>query len=133
MPARYRDRLADDCDGAMVITKHLIDNCLLLFPLPAWEELETKLAGLSSTNQNNRAIKRILLGHATDVDIKNGRLMVPAFLREIVGLEKHIFLVGDGKSFQIWDETLWRTQIEEDKALLVESSLDSEQLPDLPF
>ena len=124
----------DECDGFMVVTAHLVDKCLLIFPIPAWEELEAKLASLSSTNRQHRAIKHILLGHATDVEIdKNGRFIVPPSLRELVGLEKHVFLVGDGKSFQLWDESLWNAQIEEDRALLLGSALDSEPLPDLPF
>jgi len=50
----------------------------------------------------------------------------------MVGLQKQIFLVGDGKSFQIWDKDQWNAQMEEDQTLLIEST-DSEQLPDLPF
>ncbi|PIP81055.1 MAG: division/cell wall cluster transcriptional repressor MraZ [Gammaproteobacteria bacterium CG22_combo_CG10-13_8_21_14_all_40_8] len=132
MPALYRKKLLDEYNGELVITKHLVDQCLVLYPLPRWEELENTLAGLSSTNQKHRAIKRILLGNASDVQLKNERIMIPSILREMVGLQKQIFLVGDGKSFQIWDKDQWNAQMEEDQTLLIEST-DSEQLPDLPF
>ncbi len=134
MPARYREQLIVECAGSMVVTKDLFDPCLLLFPIPEWESLETKLAGLSSTNRQHRAIKHILLGHATDIELdKNSRFLVPPSLRQLVGLEKHLFLVGNGRSFQIWDEAQWNSQIEDDLALVTDQSLDSEQLPDLSF
>ncbi|HFB64395.1 MAG TPA: transcriptional regulator MraZ [Aeromonadales bacterium] len=134
MPARYREQLVVECAGSMVVTKDLFDPCLLLFPIPEWESLETKLAGLSSTNRQHRAIKHILLGHATDIELdKNSRFLVPPSLRQLVGLEKHLFLVGNGRSFQIWDEAQWNSQIEDDLALVTDQSLDSEQLPDLSF
>ncbi len=134
MPARYREQIVVECAGALVITKDLFDPCLLLFPIPEWESLETRLAGLSSTNRQHRAIKHILLGHATDIELdKNNRFIVPPSLRQLVGLEKHLFLVGNGRSFQIWDETQWNSQIEEDLALVTDHSLQPEQLPDLSF
>ena len=135
MPARYRDRLVDECSGSMVLTVDLFDPCLLLFPLPAWEALEATLSKLSNTNRQHRAIKHILLGHASDIemDIKNGRFIIPPSLRQRVGLEKHIFLVGNGGSFQIWDEQQWNTQIEGDRALVSDVNLDSGDLPELLF
>ena len=135
MPARYRERLAVECSGAMVLTVDLFDPCLLLFPLSSWENLESKLSKLSSTNRQHRAIKHILLVHASDVEMdqKNGRFIIPASLRQRVGLDKHIFLVGNGKSFQIWDETQWNSQIEDDRALVSDVSLDADDLPELSF
>jgi len=134
MPARYREQLVVECAGSMVITKDLFDPCLLLFPLTEWQSLETKLAGLSSTNRQHRAIKHILLGHATDIELdKNNRFIIPPSLRQLVGLDKHLFLVGNGRSFQIWDESQWNTQIKDDLKLVIDQSLESEPLPDLSF
>ncbi len=132
VPSIYRGKLIDDYHGELVITKHLVDKCLVLYPSSRWDELEATLASLSSTNQKHRAIKRILLGNASDVKLKNDRVMIPASLRELVGLTKQIFLVGDGKSFQIWDKDQWHKQMDEDQSLLI-SSTDADQLPDLPF
>ncbi len=131
MPARYRDRLVDECSGDMVVTLDLIDSCLLLFPQPAWENLRSQLVKLSSTDRNESAVRHILLGHAKEVEMdhKNGRINIPPELRQCVGLEKHIFLVGNGGSFQIWDETKWNAQIEADRALV----LDTDNLPPLSF
>ncbi len=135
MPARYRDRLVVECSGAMVLTLDLIDPCLLLFPLPAWEKVETQLSQLSSTNRIHQATKHILLGHSSDVEMdhKNGRFIIPPSLRQRVGLDKHIFLVGNGGSFQIWDEAQWNTQIEEDRALVSDVNLNADELPELSF
>jgi len=134
MPARYRKGLLDECAGGMVITTDLFDPCLLLFPLPAWELLEGKVAALSSTNRQHRAIKHILLGHACDVELdKNNRFIVPPSLRTRAELDKQLFLVGNGSSFQIWDEHKWNAQIGEDRELVADLSSDPEQLPELSF
>ena len=134
MPARYRHQLEVECGGSMIMTKDLFDPCLLLFPINEWEVLETKLASLSSTNRQHRAIKHILLGHASDIELdKNHRFIVPPSLRQLVGLKKHLYLVGNGKSFQVWDEESWHNQISDDQALVMDQSLDPDQLPDLSF
>ena len=134
IPARYRDRLREVCDGQVVITIDLDESCLTLFPMPHWEQLERQLQGLSNTNRVHQSIKRLLLGHATECDVdKNGRVLLPAVLREHAGLDKHVLLAGMGKTFQIWDEAQWNERIRKDMASHSSAELDPELLPDLNF
>jgi len=110
MPTRYRDRLELDSQNAVVLTIDTEERCLLLYPLPEWEEIERKLAALPSFNPAARRIQRLLIGHATDVELdSNGRLLLPPLLREYAGLEKRAVLVGQGKKFELWDEAHWET------------------------
>jgi MraZ protein len=108
MPTRYRERLSLDSRNAVVLTIDTEEKCLLLYPLPEWEEIEKKLAALPSFNPAARRIQRLLIGHATDVEMDGqGRILLPPLLREYAGLDKRAVLVGQGKKFELWDEAHW--------------------------
>jgi transcriptional regulator MraZ len=108
IPTRYRERLQLDSRNALVLTIDTEERCLLLYPLPEWEEIEKKLSGLPSFNPAARRIQRLLIGHATDVEMDTqGRILLPPILREYAGLSKHAVLLGQGKKFELWDEKHW--------------------------
>ena len=107
IPTRYRERLAARCDGDIVITVDR-DRCLLVYPLPDWEELERKLVRLPSMHKVARRIVRIMVGYATEVEMDtNGRVLVSRELRDFAGLDKHAILIGQGNKFELWDEETW--------------------------
>ncbi|OGT41946.1 MAG: cell division/cell wall cluster transcriptional repressor MraZ [Gammaproteobacteria bacterium RIFCSPHIGHO2_12_FULL_37_34] len=108
MPTRYRERLQLDSKSIIILTIDTEERCLLLYPLPEWEEIERKLAVLPSFNPAARRIQRLLIGHAADVEMDNqGRVLLPPLLREYAGLNKRAVLVGQGKKFELWDEAHW--------------------------
>ncbi|MEQ6343038.1 MAG: division/cell wall cluster transcriptional repressor MraZ [Gammaproteobacteria bacterium] len=108
MPAKYRDRLQDLCGGQLVITVDRDDRCLLVYPLPEWEEIERKLAKLPSLNKQARRLQRLLIGHATECELDSaGRILLPPKLREYAGLDKQVMLLGQVNKFELWDEQVW--------------------------
>lgn len=128
MPTRYRDSLQERCDGQMVATIDTEEKCLLLYPIEDWLEIERKIEALPSFNKAARRVQRLLIGHATDVDMdSNGRLVVPPVLRSYAELDKKIMLVGQGKKFEIWSEDLWNKKRD---AWLEEDNLGDEALPE---
>ena len=113
IPKRYRERLQLDTAGQLVVTIDTETNCLLLYPMTAWEEIEAKIEALPSFNKATRRIQRLLLGHATEVDMdKQGRILLPTLLREYAHIERKSILLGQGKKFEIWDEQTWQQQRE---------------------
>ena len=107
MPAKYRDRLREECARQLVLTIDR-DRCLLIYPLPVWEVVEQKLVQLSSINKQARGLKRLLLGHAEDCQMDgNGRILLPLPLREFAQLDKRVILVGQGNKFELWVEPTW--------------------------
>jgi len=107
MPSRHRERLAESCDGKLVITIDR-DPCLLIFPLPEWEQVERKLMQLPNLNKTARSLQRLYLGHAHEVDLDGqGRMLLPTPLREVAGLGKRVVLIGQGNKFELWDEEAW--------------------------
>ena len=129
IPVRYRQLLLDLAAGQLILTVDF-DRCLLLYPLPVWEDVERQLIQLSSTHSRARALKRLLLGHAEECGMDaNGRILLPGPLREFAHLDKRVALVGQGNKFEIWDEQAWHDWRE---TLLAGSGEDdSEPLPDL--
>jgi MraZ protein len=129
MPTRYRARLLEESSGRVVMTIDTDERCLLLYPLHAWEVIESKLAELPSFNPQARRIQRLLIGHATETELdNNGRVLLPPLLREYAGLQKQAMLVGQGKKFELWDEAHWQDC--RGKWLAEEGTIDSEFLPD---
>lgn len=130
MPTRYRERLQLDSNSHIVLTIDTEERCLLLYPLLGWEEIERKLAGLPSFNPAARRIQRLLIGHATDIELDTqGRVLLPPMLRDYAGLGKRAVLVGQGKKFELWDEAHWderRSQWLEEESTTGESELPDE-------
>ena len=108
VPARYRQLLQESNDGALVVTIDTEEKCLLVYPLKEWEPIQTKIEALHSFNPAARRIQRLIIGHATDIDMDgNGRLLLPGPLREYAGLEKKMVMMGQGNKFELWDEAHW--------------------------
>lgn len=111
MPKRYRDHLLQEQNGKMVITIDTEESCLLLYPFASWVEIEAKVAALPTFNNFTRRIQRLLIGHATEVELDNsGRILVPQLLREYAKLNKSVILVGQGKKFEVWAEDEWNNK-----------------------
>ncbi|MDH5301912.1 MAG: division/cell wall cluster transcriptional repressor MraZ [Gammaproteobacteria bacterium] len=126
MPTRYRQDLLEDCEGKLLLTIDR-DGCLLLYPLPEWEIIEQTLVRLSALDPKQRRLQRLMLGHATELDMDNsGRILLPPMLREFAKLEKHIVLVGQGNKFELWNEEVWNAQ----RLMWMEEDEDDGPLPE---
>ena len=113
MPTRYRERLVERCGGKLVVTVDK-DQCLLIYPLPDWEEIERKLMRLPSLNVQARRLQRLMVGHATDLELDgHGRLLLPPSLREYGLLTRDAVLIGQGVRFELWDEARWNERRDE--------------------
>jgi MraZ protein len=126
MPARYRERILERSAGRLVATVDRTDQCLLLYPLPEWEEIERKLMELPTLNAATRRLQRLMVGHATDIDMDaHGRLLIPPKLREYAALTRDLMLVGQGARFELWDEARW----EESREKWLSTDEAAEELP----
>jgi MraZ protein len=114
IPTRYRSELVAECERKLVCTVDVQYPCLLLYPLPEWEEIELKLYRLSSMNKQERLFQQIVLGNASECEMdKNGRVLINGPLRKYANLEKNIMLVGQLRKFEIWNENAWQAQMEQ--------------------
>ena len=109
VPTQYRQAITEEANGQLVITIDTEDRCLLLYPLPQWQIIEERLGQLPTFQPAARRIQRLLIGHATELELdRNGRILLPPLLREYAGLDKTVMLVGQGKRFEIWGEAQWQ-------------------------
>ncbi len=83
VPAKYRERLQTSCDAQLVVTVDR-DRCLLLYPAPEWELIERQLAALPAFDKSARAIQRLYIGNAQEVEM----------------------------DAEIWDEATWHARTE---------------------
>jgi len=115
IPAKYREALLMDA-GQVVIS---LDSaqCLQIYPLAEWEVVRSKIQNLpNSVHPLVKSYQRLVLGHAELIELdKAGRILLPATLKQMVGLDRELVLVGMGNRFELWDKNKW--QAETEKAL----------------
>lgn len=105
IPSKFREVLGDE----FVITKGL-DGCLFVYPNSEWQAFEEKLRTLPLTNKDARQFSRFFLGGAATCETdKQGRILLPAVLREFAELEKDVVLVGVLSRIEIWSKSRWES------------------------
>ena len=103
IPSRFSYELGE----SFVLTRGL-DGCICIYPQNEWDLLEAKLRELPLTNRNSRLVTRFLVGGAVSCEQdKQGRILIPAPLREHAGLSKDVVLVGTLERIEIWDKARW--------------------------
>lgn len=104
IPAKFRPLLK----AKIVVTRGL-DSSLFLYPLSEWKKLGEKLASLPISTSNNRAFSRHMLAGAMDCEIdKQGRIILPAYLKEFAKITKKVIVAGLYNRIEIWSEELWQ-------------------------
>lgn len=103
IPAKFREVLGDE----FVVTKGM-DGCLFVFDNPEWQVFADKLRGLPMIDKEARQFTRFFLAGAASVEVdKQGRILLPAVLREFAGITKEVVLVGVGSRVEIWSRDRW--------------------------
>jgi MraZ protein len=124
VPKKFRMALAK---GA-VVTRGL-DNCLFLYTKVEWKKLADKLASLPFSQKNSRAFSRLMLAGAMDVKVdKQGRIILPDYLRSFADLKKNVVVAGLYNRLELWDQKKWEDYKKKTEA---ESSDIAEQMYEL--
>ena len=124
IPSWFREELGE----TFVVTKGL-DGCLFVFSDEEWKAFEIKLKSLPLTNKNARQFARFFVAGATPCELdKQGRILLPATLREFAGLEKDVVLTGMLNRIEIWSKDKWNENNSLDDVAMDEIA---EQMTDL--
>lgn len=108
IPALYRPVLEDMCQGRLVITAQHHGKSLMLYPEQEFEEVARVVRKLSDFVRAEQNFKLIFFGHAMPLEMDgSGRVLVPPVLRELVGIEKRVALVGQTNKIELWNEDTW--------------------------
>ena len=132
LPPDFRDRIQEDSDrGSAVLT--ILDDCVVGFTAVEWDQIEQEMDKIKNPSKQLRNFKRKFISGSEEVRLDNqGRLKLPAHLREYGHLSKDVVVAGVGNYFEVWDK-------EEFDRLLVQQDIDevSEELSasgvNLPF
>ena len=108
IPARYRAHL---CEGAF-LTRGLDQN-LVIYSADSWKQLTEQLNSLPITDAKGRALRRLLLSGAIDISLdRQGRLLIPAYLRDYAFLDEDAFIVGMETYIEIWEPLRWQNVLD---------------------
>ena len=103
VPSKFRTELKN----RVVVTRGL-DKCLFMYPMRVWEEIAKKLGNLPVGESQTRSFIRLMLAGATDCEIdRQGRILIPDYLKDYAGLDKNVVIAGLYDRLEIWDETKW--------------------------
>lgn len=123
VPAKYREELGRE----FIVTKGL-NNCLWVFPMRSWEKFMEDLSKLPKINSNSGKLLRHFSAGATCCELdKQGRILLPATLREFADLDKEVVLAGVLERIEIWNKSTW----DEDSSVDVSQIADELQKLDI--
>ena len=110
IPAKFRKALDPVNDRTFVLTRGF-DQCLLLYPLNEWQEVEAQLGQLSSIRSRDRDFVRSITRHATPVQYDGqGRIQIPEALILFSKIQKDVNIIGMIKKIELWDPTVLNEQ-----------------------
>lgn len=106
VPSKFREGLGD----SFVVTKGF-DGCLYAYDMEEWTKLEEKMKNLPMSHKDIRKISRFFLAGATLAEVdKQGRILLPAVLREFAQITKDVVLLGVGNRIEIWSKENWERE-----------------------
>jgi MraZ protein len=124
IPAKYRNTLAT----GVVITRGL-DGCLYVIPSSGWEEIAGKIRSLSLLKKGARSFVRLFFAEATDcIPDKQGRVLIPAYLREYANLQDDVIVAGLYSRLELWNPEDYK---QENARLQKDAEALAEQLSEL--
>lgn len=124
IPAKFREELGDN----FIVTRGL-DHCLFVYPKSEWDILVQKLKSLPLTRSDARRFVRFLLSGAIECELdKQGRITLPASLREYAELEKEVVAIGVSNRVELWSKSRWESYLDEAEAIYEDMAETIEEL-----
>jgi len=109
IPSSFRETLVRHYDDERLIITNFFGNCLRAYPFRDWQAIIEKVSKLSIVDPQALAFERFFVSGATECTAdKQGRILLPASLREFAGISKSVVLAGMSYYFELWDEKRWQ-------------------------
>ena len=122
VPSKYREHLRKSAGGQLVVTVSVMEPCLVVYPLPQWQRIESQLEEMPALDPQVHATSQVLVGRAHECEMDgHGRILLTPSLRKYAGLDpkdprgRSIRMVGQVRKFELWREDRWEEHL---KALL---------------
>jgi len=107
LPVKFRKEL-----GKKIIITPGLDQCLFIFTTAEWKKVSKKLSGsdsdLSFLKADQRSFNRYMFGRAAEAEIDSiGRILIPDFLKDRIGLGDRAAVIGVEDRVEIWNDKVW--------------------------
>lgn len=108
IPAPFREIISSNYSPKLYITNAAFDRCLHIYPYEEWIRLEEKVRGLPKMLEEVRFFMRRVIASAQESAMdKQGRILIPAALREDAGINGEVVIVGQIDKIELWDRKEW--------------------------
>lgn len=126
LPSKFRSQLA----SGLVMTRGQ-ERCLYLLPMEEFRRMYEQIRVAPITSKQSRDYLRVFLSGASDeTPDKQGRVSIPANLRQYAGLDRDVAVIGMGTRVEIWDATAWEEYLASQETDYAETA--EEVLPPFP-
>ena len=107
LPSKFRAALKEHYVEKLFLTRGL-DECIFVFPEEEWKTQETKFRNIPFTKKEGRRFNRLYFSGAIDaVPDKQGRILIPKYLKDYAGIKRDILIVGVSSRIEIWSKEKW--------------------------
>ena len=107
IPAKFRQISKESYVEKFFVTRGL-DKCLFVFTEEEWKIQEHKFKNLPFTKKDTRKFNRLFFSGAVESSIdKQGRILVPKYLKEYAQIKRDVIVVGVSNRFEVWDQSSW--------------------------
>lgn len=108
MPSKFREAAKGNFIERFFVTRGL-DKCLFMFPEEEWKAQEAKFRAISFTKQESRVFNRLFFSGAAEIiPDKQGRILLPQYLKDFAEIKKDIVVVGVSSRIEIWGADGWK-------------------------
>jgi len=108
LPAKFREVAKAHFVEKFFLTRGL-DKCLFMFSEEEWRTQEAKFKGISFTKQQARTFNRLYFSGAVEiVPDKQGRILVPQYLKDFAEIKRDVILVGVSNRIEVWAKDKWQ-------------------------
>jgi MraZ protein len=123
IPAKYRAEFPNN----LAVVTPTPEGCLQVFPEAAFQEMSEELASVPATTRDGRRVRRRFDAQAFDAELdRQGRILIPARLRELAGLDGSVVVAGNRECLEIWNPARWERELAEAEAASPEGQRSEE-------
>ena len=107
LPSKFRESFKEGGVEKFFLTRGL-DRCIFMFSDGEWRTQEQKFKNMPFTKQETRSFNRLFFSGAVDVvPDKQGRFIIPGYLKEYAGIKRETIIIGVSNRIEIWDKKTW--------------------------
>ena len=107
IPPKFRRDLGKE----EVVLTSFVENCITAYPLSEWKKLADTLTSGPVPQNKLRRLNRAIFAAAFSLIIDGqGRISLPATLRQKAGIEDEVIVAGANNYFELWNKEQWESE-----------------------